>query len=141
MLAFKAGLIHRDLSDGNVMIMDGGFFKGFLLDLDYAFNWMEALELAGIPATDEAAWARFVDQHNSKVARQRRPETTSGQPAKIPALVGKDADLPSTAARASWKERMQMKERTVSPFSLRVAFLLISMVFIRAPCSSWPCKC
>ncbi|EPS97689.1 hypothetical protein FOMPIDRAFT_1081812, partial [Fomitopsis schrenkii] len=35
-LAFLAGLIHRDLSDGNVMIHDGDLFSGFLLDLDYA---------------------------------------------------------------------------------------------------------
>ncbi|EPS97267.1 hypothetical protein FOMPIDRAFT_1128690, partial [Fomitopsis schrenkii] len=59
-LAFLAGLIHRDLSDGNVMIHDGDMFSGFLLDLDYAFDWMEALKLVGLPAEREAwtAWTQ-----------------------------------------------------------------------------------
>ena len=121
MLAFKAGLIHRDLSDGNVMIMDGGWFQGFLLDLDYAFDWIEALKLTGVEVADEAAWAKLVARHNeSKVARQRRPKIVS-QKEKTPVLVGKDADLPSTPARANWKERMQMKERTVRLLPLHIA--------------------
>ncbi|EPS97265.1 hypothetical protein FOMPIDRAFT_1128889, partial [Fomitopsis schrenkii] len=62
-MAFIAGLIHRDLSDGNVMIHDGGMFSGFLLDLDYAFDWMEALELAGRPV-DKEAWAAYVEEYN-----------------------------------------------------------------------------
>ena len=138
MLAFKAGLIHRDLSDGNVMIMDGGWFQGFLLDLDYAFDWIEALKLAGIEVTDEAAWARFVDQYNSKVARYDRLGP-SAQRDKISALFGnKDADLPSTAARESWKESIQMKERTVRLFA--TAQISFTLTLIRAPCFSWPCK-
>ena len=137
MLAFKAGLIHRDFSDGNVMIMDGGWFQGFLLDLDYAFDWFEALEMAGVDTTDEAAWARFVDQHNSKVARYRRFGLSS-QRNKISALFGKDADLPRTPARVSWKERMQMKERTVRPLAtLQIVFIL---TLVRVPCSSRLCK-
>ncbi|EPS97246.1 hypothetical protein FOMPIDRAFT_1052466 [Fomitopsis schrenkii] len=71
-LAFKAGMIHRDLSDGNVMIKDGGPFDGFLLDLDYAFNWMEALKLAGGEISEEA-WAALVDQFNEQVADFERP--------------------------------------------------------------------
>ncbi|EPS97685.1 hypothetical protein FOMPIDRAFT_1128119, partial [Fomitopsis schrenkii] len=62
-LAYVAGLIHRDLSDGNVMIHDGGLFSGFLLDLDYAFDWMEALELAGLPV-NRAAWTAYVQKYN-----------------------------------------------------------------------------
>ena len=139
MLAFKAGLIHRDLSDGNVMIVDGGWFQGFLLDLDYAFDWIEALTLAGVEAVDEAAWARFVDQHNNKVARYSRVGP-SAQRDKISALFGnKDADLPSTPARANWKERMQMKERTVRLFT--AAQIAFTLTLVRVPCFSWPCKC
>ena len=65
MLAFKAGLIHRDLSDGNVLIHDGWLFTGFLLDLDYAFDWMEALRLSERPV-DEAAWETYVAEYNAK---------------------------------------------------------------------------
>ncbi|EPS97684.1 hypothetical protein FOMPIDRAFT_1128100 [Fomitopsis schrenkii] len=65
-LAFLAGLIHRDLSDGNVMIHDGGVFGSFSLDLVYAFDWMEALELAGRPA-DKEAWAVYVEEYDQSV--------------------------------------------------------------------------
>ena len=131
MLAFKAGLIHRDLSDGNVMIVDGGWFQGFLLDLDYAFDWIEALTLAGVEAVDEAAWARFVDQHNNKVARYSRVGPSARRD-NISALFGnKDADLPSTPARANWKQRMQMKERTVRLFT--AAQIAFTLTLVRVP--------
>ncbi|KAI0730081.1 hypothetical protein C8Q72DRAFT_911182 [Fomitopsis betulina] len=76
MLAFKAGLIHRDLSDGNVMIHDGGLFT----DLDYAFDWMEALRLSGRPV-DEAAWETHVAEYNAKVAHIERflPQNAEGR--------------------------------------------------------------
>lgn len=95
------------------MIMDGGWFMGFLLDLDYAFSWKEALHLAGFPITDEDAWVKYVEEHDKKVARYTRFGPKSRR-AKIATLLGKDMDQPgSTTAHASWKERMHMKERTV----------------------------
>ena len=36
MLAFQAGIIHRDISEGNITIVNG---RGFLHDFDYGFNW------------------------------------------------------------------------------------------------------
>ena len=108
MLAFKAGLIHRDLSDGNVLIHDGGLFTGFLLDLDYAFDWMEALRLSGRPV-DEAAWETHVAEYNAKVANiERLVHLEQTIPPLIP---GRPTQ--SSKAEVSWVKRMQMKERTV----------------------------
>ena len=112
MLAFKAGLIHRDLSDGNIMIKDGpgGIFSGFLLDLDYAFNWKEALEEAGWPISEDA-WTEFVKEYNSKLPTRKRPALPG---VVVPLLVPNpskptyDPNMPT-----DWKERMRMKERTV----------------------------
>ena len=116
MLAFKAGLIHRDLSDGNVMIMDGGLFSGFLLDLDYAFNWMEALELAG-EKVDEETWAAFVQKYNEQVV-SIAPSRPAPAGSEVPVLVKKAGMTPRRGAdsSASWTERMKMKERTVCGF-------------------------
>ena len=115
MLAFKAGLIHRDLSDGNVLIHDGGLFTGFLLDLDYAFDWMEALELAGLPAEWEA-WTAYVKEYDQSVADLKRPESTVDD---IPTLVA-GSELPSSDGvdqGANWTQRMKIKERTVRSVS------------------------
>lgn len=117
MLAFKAGLIHRDMSDGNVMIMDNGLFSGFLLDLDYAFNWIEALELAGEEVSEDA-WAAFVEKYNQQVADIARPAFPGEE---VPVLVQKAGMKPRRGAdsSASWTERMKMKERTVRDFPPR----------------------
>ena len=113
MLAFKVGLIHRDMSDGNVMIMEGGLFDGFLLDLDYAFNWMEALELAGEEISEEA-WRAFVRKYDDLVDDITRPAPMG---TKVPVFVN-DSYLKQSRSiadsRLSWTQRMNMKERTAS---------------------------
>ncbi|EPS97677.1 hypothetical protein FOMPIDRAFT_37343, partial [Fomitopsis schrenkii] len=63
MLAFKAGMIHRDLNEGNVMIHDGGIFTGFLLDLDFA-------------GPREPPTGRVVDKRASWSQRTKRVERT-----------------------------------------------------------------
>ena len=55
-LAFEAGIIHRDVSEGNVMIANG---RGFLHDLDYGFDWKEFLLDLGFEDTLES-WEQFV---------------------------------------------------------------------------------
>ncbi|EPS97252.1 hypothetical protein FOMPIDRAFT_87163 [Fomitopsis schrenkii] len=112
MLAFEAGMIHRDLSEGNVMIHDGGMFTGFLLDLDYAFSWMEALKLAGEEDSDSAeAWVALVKKYNKRVAGIIRP---APEGVEIPVLVDAHERPPRSGAgsRASWTQRMKLKERT-----------------------------
>ncbi|KAI0730072.1 hypothetical protein C8Q72DRAFT_911174 [Fomitopsis betulina] len=118
MLAFKAGLIHRDLSDGNVLIHDGGLFTGFLLDLDYAFDWMEALRLSERPV-DEAAWETYVAEYNAKVAHIGRflPREQT-----MPPLIAVRPTQPSQAA-VSRAKRMQREERTGTLFFMAIEVL------------------
>ncbi|TFY63347.1 hypothetical protein EVJ58_g3299 [Rhodofomes roseus] len=54
-LAFEAGVIQRDVSEGNVMSVDG---RGFLHDLDYGFNWKATLYALGYEDTIES-WEEF----------------------------------------------------------------------------------
>ncbi|EPS97260.1 hypothetical protein FOMPIDRAFT_1052477 [Fomitopsis schrenkii] len=92
------------------MIHDGGMFSGLLLDLDYAFDWMEALKMFGRP-TDQAAWATFVKEYNQKMERWPQPEWTRDD---IPELVA-ELGMPSSDGvdqGASWTQKMRMKERT-----------------------------
>ena len=49
--------MHRDISEGNVMIANG---RGFLHDLDYGFNWKAFLRELGYEDT-EASWNLFVE--------------------------------------------------------------------------------
>ena len=111
MLAFKAGLIHRDLSDGNIMIHDGEPFKGFLLDFDYSFSWMEALDIAG-RSVDEATWATYVDEHNEEVAGLTRSDCSAED--LPPQVMGKIMQPGCVDGRkATWVQKIKMKERTV----------------------------
>lgn len=55
-MAFEAGIIHRDISEGNIMIYNG---KGFLHDLDYGFDWKAFLWDLGYEDTIES-WEKFV---------------------------------------------------------------------------------
>ena len=48
--------MHRDVSEGNIMIENG---RGFLHDLDYGFDWKEFLLDLGYEDTLES-WERFV---------------------------------------------------------------------------------
>ena len=92
----------------NVMIMDN---DGFLLDLDCAFNWMEALELAGEEVSEEA-WAAFVEKYNEQVADIVRPASAEE---KVPGLIRKDGMKHRRRADSGkrWTERLKVEERTV----------------------------
>jgi len=52
-LAYEAGIIHRDISEGNVFIAESAQHKGFIGDLDCSFNWKEWLTNSGVEATRE----------------------------------------------------------------------------------------
>ena len=115
MLAFKAGLVHRDMSDGNVVIMDNGPFSGFLLDLDYAFNWMEALRLACHPGDEvsEEAWAALVIKYAKLVRNITRPAPAGKEPPVFVKDPARKQPRSTVDSRLSWTQRMKMKERTV----------------------------
>lgn len=110
MLASKAGLIHREMSNENKRL-NNGLFSGFFLDSDYALNWMEVLELAGAEVSEEA-WAAFVQSYNEQVVDINRPASVGE---KVPGLVRKDGMKPRRRADsgARWTERLEVEERTV----------------------------
>ena len=56
MLAYRAGIMHRDVSEGNIMIANG---RGFLHDFDYGFNWKLFLQFLDFEDTEES-WEEFV---------------------------------------------------------------------------------
>ncbi|KAH9917492.1 uncharacterized protein B0H18DRAFT_1034360 [Fomitopsis serialis] len=55
-VAFEAGIMHRDVSEGNVMLVNG---RGFLHDLDYGFDWKNFLHKLGYEDTI-ASWEQYV---------------------------------------------------------------------------------
>ncbi|KAH9930133.1 uncharacterized protein B0H18DRAFT_995345 [Fomitopsis serialis] len=121
--AYLAGVIHRDVSEGNVMLCDTWiiFFAGFLLDFDYSFDWKAALRHAGMPV-NEANWKMFVKQYNESLAQPGRP----GPPEqKIPVLGphNTNASPHAQAAREQWEARMKMKERTGTLYFMAIEIL------------------
>ena len=72
MLAFEAGIMHRDISEGNVMIANG---RGFLHDFDYGFNWKLFLRFLDYEDTEES-WEEFVRTERG-IPRTSTPEPTA----------------------------------------------------------------
>lgn len=64
--AFEAGIEHRDVSEGNVMIANG---RGFLHDFDYAFNWKAFLYSRGFEDT-VASWEEYVRTRGMGIRRR-----------------------------------------------------------------------
>ncbi|KAH9930100.1 uncharacterized protein B0H18DRAFT_1209596 [Fomitopsis serialis] len=122
--AYLAGTIHRDISEGNVMIVDDWmcFFVGFLLDLDYGFDWKSALKHAGLPVS-EASWKEFVDVYNKNLPHLERPA-----PPEIDTPIlgpGKEDNLgqDNKETREKWEARMRMKERTGTLYFMAIEIL------------------
>ncbi|KAI0713081.1 hypothetical protein C8Q72DRAFT_777872, partial [Fomitopsis betulina] len=88
-LAFEAGIIHRDISEGNIMIYNG---KGFLHDLDYGFDWKAFLWDLGYEDTIES-WEKFV-------------ATEEGIPPS------QQEDAQAAQAKSKTKTMMECKQRT-----------------------------
>ncbi|KAH9940654.1 hypothetical protein B0H21DRAFT_794386 [Amylocystis lapponica] len=44
MQAYKMGILHRDVSEGNIMIVDGQPFRGFIHDFDYSSFYRKAMD-------------------------------------------------------------------------------------------------
>ena len=118
--AFLSGIIHRDISEGNVMLSDDimSFFMGFLLDFDYGFDWKEVLKRAGW-VVNEANWKQYVEEYDRSLPQRNRPAPPERE---IP-LIGPTTKDRSTsehidALRMEWLARMKMKERTVRTLNL-----------------------
>ncbi|KAH9930114.1 uncharacterized protein B0H18DRAFT_1209606 [Fomitopsis serialis] len=127
--AYLAGTIHRDISEGNVMIVDDWmcFFVGFLLDLDYAFDWKAALGHAGWPI-NETSWKRFVEEYNRSLPHRARPAPPETEiPVLVPPLDAASAPG-GNSDREIWKTRMKLKERTGTLFFMAIEILLTYVV-------------
>ncbi|KAI0726951.1 hypothetical protein C8Q72DRAFT_751951, partial [Fomitopsis betulina] len=62
--AYEKGVIHRDISEGNVMICRDPFspFKGFIHDFDFSFSWLRFLAKRGMLG-DLATWVKYCVEH------------------------------------------------------------------------------
>ena len=71
--AYLSGVIHRDISRGNVMMerKADGTISGFIHDFDHSFNWKRFLADAGLPAELEV-WERYVREEYRRVTQQRK---------------------------------------------------------------------
>ena len=68
-LAYEKGVIHRDVSEGNVMICrdPGSPFKGFIHDFAFSFSWLRFLRKRGLEAS-LASWEKHCVDNGHKPA-------------------------------------------------------------------------
>ncbi|EPT03319.1 hypothetical protein FOMPIDRAFT_1046874 [Fomitopsis schrenkii] len=71
--AFEKAILHRDISEGNVMISRDPAvpYKGFVQDFDYSLNWQKFLVRLGL-ADKWEDWDNFVRAECVKVAEKNR---------------------------------------------------------------------
>ena len=84
--AYEAGIIHRDVSEGNVMIcrVEGASSKGFIQDFDFSFNWRRFLYRRSMK-NNLATWEKYCVDHGHEPPRPGDPineskERTVSQP-------------------------------------------------------------
>ena len=72
MEAFEAGVLHRDVSEGNIMMSrDPNVpYKGFVQDFDYALNWRKLLAKLGLGDKRED-WEKFTEDECAKLIQQK----------------------------------------------------------------------
>ncbi|KAH9915211.1 uncharacterized protein B0H18DRAFT_1042164 [Fomitopsis serialis] len=75
--AIEGRVIHRDISEGNVMIApEGAAFSGFIQDLDYSFNWKWFLHKRETQV-DLAKWEEYCVQHGHEPRSKKDPDNDS----------------------------------------------------------------
>ncbi|KAH9915730.1 uncharacterized protein B0H18DRAFT_1215343 [Fomitopsis serialis] len=70
---FEGGVVHRDISEGNVMISRNPESQctGYIQDLDYGLNWIRFLKELGW-GSEEAEWDAFVRDESAKIRKIRK---------------------------------------------------------------------
>ncbi|KAI0729798.1 hypothetical protein C8Q72DRAFT_951625 [Fomitopsis betulina] len=116
--AYQAGIIHRDVSRGNVMFRRNanGSARGFLHDSDHASNWKRFL--ADIQSSDSlAAWEAYTWEEYQKdvAAGQGVKDNTEGGKAKVDYVNG-PLDVPDSQPqkKPSVQEKLQNAPRAPS---------------------------
>ena len=72
MEAFEAGVMHRDVSEGNIMMSKdpNAPYKGFVQDFDYALNWRKFLAQLGLGDKRED-WDKFMEEECAKLIQKK----------------------------------------------------------------------
>ncbi|TFY58765.1 hypothetical protein EVJ58_g6212 [Rhodofomes roseus] len=75
--AYEAGLVHRDISEGNVMIAPkGARFRGYIQDFDFSFCWKWFLQKRK-EKVDLATWEEYCVQHGHEPRSKKDPVNES----------------------------------------------------------------
>ncbi|EPS93868.1 hypothetical protein FOMPIDRAFT_91473 [Fomitopsis schrenkii] len=68
------GVIHRDISEGNVMMArHSASFRGFIHDFDYSFSWRRFLRKRGMRAC-LAEWEKYCRDHGKEPYDKEKPD-------------------------------------------------------------------
>lgn len=84
-MAYLNGVVHRDVSEGNVMISrnkNNKGFSGFIQDFDYSLSWVAFLikhkdEYGWGEAIDLATWEKYCAEHGHEQAQEGNPGNDS----------------------------------------------------------------
>ena len=73
-LAYELGVIHRDISEGNVMMARrSARFRGFIQDFDYSFSWRQFLRKREMEIS-LAGWEQYCKEHGHKPRASGNPD-------------------------------------------------------------------
>ncbi|EED84109.1 predicted protein [Postia placenta Mad-698-R] len=78
--AYEAGIIHRDISEGNVLLAEDASFTGFIGDFDHSFNWKTFLKRRGLEVSRES-WEKYARQ---RYVAKNGPGTRLDEPGDHP---------------------------------------------------------
>lgn len=82
-MAYERGVVHRDVSEGNVMIArHSKRFRGFIQDFDYSFSWKRFLEKRGMKKT-LAAWEKYCRERGHEPRSKENPDESKARTVSV----------------------------------------------------------